>query len=290
MKKKGNNSADISVLIVTYNHEKFIAQAIESVLKQDLSLIKEVIIGDDCSTDSTVDILRQYQAKHPDLIKIVDRKNNVGVNANYVDLFNRCNGEYVAILEGDDYWLEGKLSEMREQIELHPDACMWFHRFQVLEGEILSEREYLYDESRYIDEIEFIKYNQVQNLSCCLYRTDALRRVADRFLKGPGVDYLLHILLLENANAYFYNKNLSVYRHHQNSIWSRLSKEHQQVRSLLRRYEMNELTNYVYNDAFQEAITSQLGCLWRLRFGEETVKKHLCYNILGFKIKIRNKK
>lgn len=290
MKKKVKNLADISVVIVTYNHEKFIAQAIESVLNQDLSLIKEVIIGDDCSTDSTVDILRQYQVKHPDLIKIVDRKNNVGVNANYVDLFNRCSGEYVAILEGDDYWLEGKLLEMRKQMETHSDVCMWFHRFQVLEGEKLSERDYRYSKSCYIDEIEFIKYNQVQNLSCCLYRVDALRQVADKFLKGPGVDYLLHILLLENAKAYFYNKNLSVYRHHQNSIWSKLSKEHQLIRNMLRRYEMNELTNYAYNDAFQETITSQLDYLCRLRSGQKTVKKHRCYNILGFKIKIRDKK
>lgn len=290
---------DISVIIVTYNHEAFIAQALESVLAQNHSLIREIIVGDDCSSDRTVEIVKSYQEKYPDLIQLVERSHNVGVNENYADLFNRCNGAYTAILEGDDYWLPGKLEIMYQETRKNGDAAMWFHRFQVLQDGKLKERDYLYNKDCRIGIEDFINDNQIQNLSCCLYRTDILKKVNPVFRKGPGVDYLLHILILDGNQAGFVNRNLSVYRHHGNSIWSRLSREHKIVRNMLRRYEMNDLTDKKYDELFQQNIDNMLNHLVRLRSyrvkPEQNVvtskaDRHKCFNILGIKIKIKKRK
>ncbi len=290
---------DISVIIVTYNHEAFIAQALESVLAQNHSLIREIIIGDDCSSDHTVEIVKSYQEKYPDLIQLVERPHNVGVNENYADLFNRCNGAYTAILEGDDYWLPGKLEIMYQETQKNGDAVMWFHRFQVLQDGKLKERDYLYNKDCRIGIEDFVTDNQIQNLSCCLYQTDILKKVSPVFRKGPGVDYLLHILILDGNQAGFVNRNLSVYRHHGNSIWSRLSREHQIVRNMLRRYEMNDLTDKKYDELFQRNIDNLLNYLVRLRsyrskpeqnVVESKADRHKCFNILGIKIKIKKRK
>lgn len=288
----------ISVIIVTYNHETFIVQALESVLVQDHSLIREIIIGDDCSSDRTVEIVKSYQDKYPDLIQLVEHPHNVGVNENYADLFNRCSGTYTAILEGDDYWLPGKLEIMYREMRKNSDAAMWFHRFQVLQDGKLKERDYLYNKDCRIGIEDFVKDNQIQNLSCCLYRTEILKKVNPVFRKGPGVDYLLHILILDGNQAGFVNRNLSVYRHHGNSIWSKLSVEHQLVRGILRRYEMNELTDKRYDELFQRNIDNMLNYLVRLRSyrtktGEPAAavhtKQHKCFSIFGIKIKIKKR-
>ena len=289
------SEAKISVIVVSYNHEKFIASALDSVLAQDGNLIKEILIGDDCSTDKTPEIIESYRQKYPDLITVAPREHNLGVNENYADLFMRAAGEYAAILEGDDYWLPGKLEAMVNAAREHKDALIWYHKFCVQEEDKLEDRAYIYDDDCYVDIDEFIAHNEIQNLSCCMYQTKALQNVCDVFRKESGVDYPLHILILENGPAYFVNKFLSVYRHHASSIWSKLSLEHQLVRSMLRRYEMNELTSKRHNEAFERNIDSMLNYLVRLRSAHrpkkplKPEKNHRCYNVLGIKIKIKRK-
>lgn len=290
------SEAEISVVIVSYNHEKYIAKAFDSVLEQNRKLIREILVGDDCSTDKTAEVIESYRSKYPELIKVVPREHNLGVNENYADLFMRAKGRYTAILEGDDYWLPGKLEKMYQTALKQDKALLWYHRFRVLENGNLQERGYLYDEDRFVDIDDFIARNDIQNLSCCMYRTDALKKVCDVFRKEAGVDYPLHILLLENGPAYFVNENFSVYRHHSTSIWSALSLEHQLVRNILRRYEMNELTKKRHDEAFQKNIDKILSHLLSLRmqhrgrvmFGKKK-KSHRCFNVLGLKIKIKRK-
>ncbi|MCF6185625.1 MAG: glycosyltransferase, partial [Bacteroidales bacterium] len=112
----------VSILMLTYNHEKFIAQAIESVLMQKVSFNYELIIGDDCSQDNTQKIIREYQKKHPDIIKPVLRTKNIGANNNFVDIFKKATGKYIALLEGDDYWTDpNKLQKQVDFLEANPE-------------------------------------------------------------------------------------------------------------------------------------------------------------------------
>ena len=93
----------ISILMPTYNHEKYIAQAIESALMQKTDFKWELLIHDDCSTDSTLSIARLYSEKHPDKIKLFTETKNQGLMKSYKKLIETSKGKYLAVLESDDY-------------------------------------------------------------------------------------------------------------------------------------------------------------------------------------------
>ena len=101
----------VSVLMPTYNHEKTISQAIESFLMQECSFDTELCIGDDTSTDNTLNVARSYAEKYPSKIKLLAKPKNEGLMANYKSLLEIASGEYVAVLESDDYWVDPKKLE-----------------------------------------------------------------------------------------------------------------------------------------------------------------------------------
>lgn len=125
----------VSVIMLTYNHEQYIKQAIDSVLMQKTSFQYEIIIGDDCSSDATVEILKEYAQKHPDVIKLILRTENLGVTKNIYDLCMKCKGKYIAFLEGDDYWTDfGKLEEQVSFLENHPGYSGVAHDFEMVDN------------------------------------------------------------------------------------------------------------------------------------------------------------
>lgn len=96
----------VSIIMITYNHEHFFEKAIQSILNQKVDFDYEIIIGDDASQDRTADLIKEYQRGYPELIKFIERKKNIGVTKNLYDLILRAKGEYIAYLEGDDYWID----------------------------------------------------------------------------------------------------------------------------------------------------------------------------------------
>lgn len=118
----------VSVIMPTYNHENTIAQAIESFLAQQCSFETELIIGNDASTDSTLEVAVFYAQRYPDKIKLIDKPVNEGLMRNYKTLMEVAKGEYVAILESDDYWidplkLEKQISSLDADAELGISFC-----------------------------------------------------------------------------------------------------------------------------------------------------------------------
>jgi glycosyltransferase involved in cell wall biosynthesis len=115
----------ISVAMITYNHEKFIAQAIESVLMQKTDFTVELIIGEDCSTDGTRRIVQEYAQKFPNVIRAILHERNVGVQRNLRATFDACQGDYIALLEGDDYWVDPyKLQKQTKFLETNRHYSM----------------------------------------------------------------------------------------------------------------------------------------------------------------------
>lgn len=111
----------VSVHMITYNHEAYIAAAIEGVLQQETTFPIELVIGEDCSTDRTRDIVDEYQSRHPDTIRIITSEKNVGGHKNYLRTVNACRGKYIAYCEGDDYWHHPqKLQIQVDYLETHP--------------------------------------------------------------------------------------------------------------------------------------------------------------------------
>ncbi len=101
-----NDNIDISIIVLTYFHEDYISKALDSILMQKTKCKYEVLIGDDASEDNTPQIIKEYANKFPQIIKPFLRKKNIGANRNEYELLKNASGKYIAILEGDDYWLD----------------------------------------------------------------------------------------------------------------------------------------------------------------------------------------
>lgn len=123
----------VSVWMVTYNHEKFIAQALESVLMQKTNFNYEIVIGEDCSTDNTKCILKEFQNKFPTIINAIYQEKNVGAFRNaYEFVLPKCRGKYVACLEGDDYWTDpNKLQKQVDFLEANPQYVLTHSDYDV---------------------------------------------------------------------------------------------------------------------------------------------------------------
>lgn len=116
------NNPILSVHMVTYNHVRFINQAIDSVLSQKTNFEFELVIGEDCSTDGTREIVFDYARKYPEKIKLITSEFNVGPNANDKRTTLSCNGKYIAFCEGDDYWVDlYKIQKQIEFLETNPE-------------------------------------------------------------------------------------------------------------------------------------------------------------------------
>ena len=137
----------LSVLFITYNHEDYIRQALDSVLMQKCNFDFEIVVGEDCSTDSTRDILREYDAKYPGRFKLLFREKNFGrPTMNVYDTGMHCTGDYIAFLEGDDYWTdENKLQKQVDYLDQHPDYMGCTHTCMVVgkQGEPVYDNEAL---------------------------------------------------------------------------------------------------------------------------------------------------
>lgn len=115
----------VSVWMVSCNHAPFIDRAIASVIAQQTPFPFELVIGDDASSDGTREIVLDWQRRHPDRIRVRLHERNVGPRANGMDVLHACRGRYVAMLEGDDYWVDPeKLRLQAELLEAHPDAIL----------------------------------------------------------------------------------------------------------------------------------------------------------------------
>lgn len=114
----------VSVLMLAYNHENYIRQALDSVVSQRTDFRFEVVIGEDCSTDATRQIIREYAERYPDLVKPLFRKKNLGASKNLVSTLRRCGGEYIAFLEGDDCWVDrDKLRKQADYLDAHSECA-----------------------------------------------------------------------------------------------------------------------------------------------------------------------
>ena len=119
----------VSVIMTTYNHERYIAEAIESVLRQQTSFGVEIVVGEDCSTDRTMAIVRDYERQYPDGIRVVTSAENVGWRRNYRRTIAAARGKYIAMLDGDDYFTHRKKLQMQvELLEQYPDVGMCYTR------------------------------------------------------------------------------------------------------------------------------------------------------------------
>lgn len=123
----------VTVCVITYNQEKYIRDCLQGIIDQHTSFVFEVIVGDDCSTDSTRQIILEFAERYPGVIIPVLHKEKVGGNFNYIDCHNRARGQYVAHVDGDDLVLPGKLQSQADYLDENQDCSVVWHRMNVFD-------------------------------------------------------------------------------------------------------------------------------------------------------------
>ena len=132
----------VSVICVTYNHEKYIRQALDSIVHQKTDFNFEILVGEDCSTDSTRDILKEYEIKYPDLFRMYYRDKNLGATLNEYELFMDAKGDYIAALELDDIWTDDdKLQKQFDFLENNREYIGVAHDFDIIDkdGNVIDD-------------------------------------------------------------------------------------------------------------------------------------------------------
>lgn len=215
----------VSVFTTTYNHEPFIAQAIESVLMQVVDFEVEYLIGEDCSTDRTRQIVMDYQARAPDRIRLLLREKNLGGRRNFADTFRACRGEYVAILEGDDFWTSAhKLQRQVDFMEAHADCAICFHAIARQQGtELLMPEEAARRSRKTFYALEDLLEGNFVPTCSTLCRNGLFDDFPQWFYATPTGDWPFHVLNAHHGKIGYIDEVMAVHRTHPGSVWSHKS-------------------------------------------------------------------
>ncbi len=217
----------VSVGCVAYNHEAFIAQALEGFLMQKTTFPVEIIVYDDASTDRTADIIKEYAKRYPDKIRpIFQRKNRYKEGKKpFVDyVFPECRGKYIALCEGDDYWTDPyKLQKQVEFMEAHPDCSMSSHPVRVV---CMGGRRSLWGDLYGINGKEFYTIEEFLGAPGfpeiptpgLMIRGSAIKEVPEWFCNVLRGDTALHFLLLQEGKLGFLKDCMAVHRKHDRGV------------------------------------------------------------------------
>jgi len=213
----------VSVWITTYNHEKFIAQAIDSVLAQITDFSFEIILAEDYSTDHTRAIVKSYHAKYPDKIKLYLSEKNTGCNPIFYATYPLCTGKYVAWLDGDDYWTDQyKLQKQVDILEKNSQIMFCFHKV-TLKDEIGNQFRLSIDPNINLDNTwdmyHFIyDINPINTPSFVCRNMNA--PLPSWFYTLSLADVGYYFFLLQFGKGYYLDENMAVYRIHKKGAWS----------------------------------------------------------------------
>lgn len=217
-----NSLPMVSVVMIAYNKEKYIEDAIRGVVHQKTNFKFELIIMDDCSVDATTDIIERYRQRYPSIIRSFRNERNLGLQMNYIEGFRHCEGKYMAICDADDYWFHKcKLQKQVDYMESHPDCAVTFHRV-VNYYENSGEKSLSNGGQPEECTLETLsRSNYITNLSV-MYRRSLvdLENLPDWLRHDKSPDYAMHMLYASHGNIHFFKRPMGVYRKVEGSAWS----------------------------------------------------------------------
>lgn len=217
----------LSVTCITYNHENYITEALDSILMQETDFPFEVIVHDDCSTDKTTDILVKYAEKYPTMIKLILQKENQwskGIKPAKATI-KKASGKYLAICEGDDYWTDPKKLQIQlDAMQKVKDCQMSFHSAidvwedQSKKNEITTKQA---NGNKLFSANEIILGNGgFCPTASLIFETESISNIPEWFDRAPFGDYFLQIFGSLKGGALYIDKPMSVYRRNTPGSWS----------------------------------------------------------------------
>ncbi len=280
----------LSILIVTYNHEKYIAQALESVLMQEVDFDYEIVVGEDCSTDNTRDILLAYHRKYPLKFKLLLHDKNQGACTNFVQSFKACSGDYIAYLEGDDYWTStDKLKAQVDLLDSHPEYAICFHNCEEFyENGSKPLWNFCSEDQKEISTLEDLisKCNFIPSCSA-VFRNNLFNTFPDWYSTLAMGDWTLHILNAQHGDIVYINKVMGKHRHHGGCTWS-LRNQADNILDVIHAYKVvDTYLSYKYKPIVDNMVSAYYCQLAQL-YADDSMFKWLKYLFLFF-MKTRNK-
>ncbi len=285
----------LSVLMLTYNHENFIAQAIDTVLMQQVNFKYEIVVGEDCSIDKTRDILISYKNRYPDKIRLLLPPKNLGMMNNLMQTLEACNGKYVAIVEGDDYWTSvNKLQKQVDFLDNNPHLSTCFHNVNVVyDDESLESHPFHLSNSTYehstikplpISKLEdIVQGNFIQTCSV-MFRNKLYGSFPQWFITMPLGDWPLHVLNAQYGNIGYIDEILGVYRVHKGGVWSSNMSKFREIEDFKKVIFCYDTLNKHFDFKYSQNIRKRLARLYlgAIKLSAETSQKQ---QIIKFTIK-----
>lgn len=216
-----NNSflPKVSVCMLAYNNADFVEQAIESVLDQIVSFDVELVVCEDASTDDVATKIKSFKNRERIRINAHFNEVNLGLTANFAAGISRCTGEYIAILDNDDYWTDDKkLQKQVEYMEANPKVSICYHPVQLSVDGILKPDEFRRPPA-ITDIRELAKGNFISSQSI-MVRASAFEGFPPQYFASPVNDYFYLMLLAKNGLIGRLDECMAVYRIHSRSDWS----------------------------------------------------------------------
>lgn len=203
---------EVTVCIIAYNQEKYIRQCLQSIIDQKTNFDFDVIVGDDCSTDGTQEIIKEFASKFPAMVRTIFQEKNTGGTRNYLDVHRAARGKYVAHIDGDDYMLPTKLQKQVDVFRAHSNLSMVVHGANILDeqtGRFLRPVKRFYGNR--IENMEFL----LRNLPYFAHSSKMYKRVLDEDFDYKGkeiIDCFFHIFHASKGDIYMIPEELVVYR------------------------------------------------------------------------------
>ena len=284
-----NDNIMVSVLCPTYNQKKYITQCLDSVLSQETDFAFEVIVKDDCSTDGTSDIVREYAQRYPDKVCPLILEENYfsqGKTAvSFVRMFKMIRGKYFAVCEGDDFWTDPqKLQIQTDFMEAHPEYSMCCHSAYIAneDGSLRTDRFFRSStESRDLLTEEMISGWSMATNSV-LIRTSSRKEILVPFQgKCVNEDYGMEVYAALNGKVYYFDRMMSAYR--MNAAGS-ISASYKVNKELLKERalefcnmldRLNEFSDHQYDRVIRQYREKKLFDMYAVLGDRENMKKHI---------------
>jgi len=211
----------VSVQMVTFNHEQFIAKAIDSLLMQRTNFDYEIVIGEDCSTDNTRNILLEYNEKYPGKFVLLLNEKNLGMQKNGSQALRACKGEYVALLEGDDYWTcPEKLQKQVDFLDSHPECATCFHDALIVHEDGIEEPKSYRPSQKDFSTVTDLLFDNFIPTSSVMFRRCLFAKIPDWISTLKMGDWPFHILNAHHGKVGYIDETMSIYVVHRGGVWS----------------------------------------------------------------------
>lgn len=263
------NEIMVSVSCITFNHENYIAEAIESFVRQKTSFNYEILIHDDASIDKTAEIIRKYEKEYPELIKVIYQKENLYSKDVDVDDLNteRAKGKYIALCEGDDYWIDPyKLQKQVDYMEAHSECTLCVHAayiVNVMGKKIKPIRANVGNKIFSVEEVIEGGGGLFATNSMMYPRYLDLNK-PDFYKKAPVTDYPLVIYLALKGKVYYIDEYMAAYRKGVSGSWT--NTEQSSLEKIIKHVknteimldQLNQYTGYQFNKAIENKKNKNL--------------------------------